>query len=480
VTTSAIVPRGSPVASAPASATEASVAVAPLPDSKLAGAIEGAIARDPVLHSQTIRVSVVNGEVALEGSVLTLAAKRRVENLVGSLKGVRSLINGILVDTPTPTRPDADVAKDVTVAIKRDPATRKANVRVTVSAGTVTLRGTADSATQRELLAEGASRVRGVEVVNLELASLASPRGDAELSTDVTDRLRDDARLDGSQVSVVVHGRSAALSGVVGSLAQRDAAVEDARGPGIAGVDVHALRVDWMENERARKDAQNPLPSDSHITDAVRSQLLGDARVEVQLPAVRVEEGVVTLSGNVMDFRAKTAAARDAYGVRGVSRVEDLMTVAPAMRETDATIERQVQQSIYSEATAPDARKVQVATANAKVTLRGAVASPEEKDTLEDDAEEVPGVIAVENDLEVKGYGPETHVAPAGSIRERVDENIFWDPRVEGDKIAADVAPNGDVTLTGLVYSAEEARSASQDAIKAGGAHVINRIRVAS
>jgi osmotically-inducible protein OsmY len=315
--------------------------------------------------------------------------------------------------------------------------------------------------------------------VTLEVVSVASPPGDAETSAAVTDRLRDDARLDGTQVAVVVHGRIASISGAVGSLAQRDAAMEDARVSGVGQVDADALRVDWRESDRARVAAQRPVPSDSHIADVVRRGLADDARVGARLPEVRVDQGVVTLSGDVMDFRAGKAAARDASGIRGVWRVDDRMTVVPAARESDATIEDQVQRSIYDDAAAPDARKVQITTANARVTLRGPVASPEERQMIENDAEEVPGVIAVDNDLQVQGYGPGTHAVSQASIRDRVVESVFWDPRIQGDKVATDVAPNGDVTLTGLVYSPEESRDASEDAVTAGAAHVSNHIRVA-
>ena len=49
--------------------------------------------------------------------------------------------------------------------------------------------------------------------------------------------------------------------------------------------------------------------------DAVSRRLSSDVRVRDQIPSVRVEQGVVTLSGNVVDFRAASAAERDARGV---------------------------------------------------------------------------------------------------------------------------------------------------------------------
>jgi osmotically-inducible protein OsmY len=155
------------------------------------------------------------------------------------------------------------------------------------------------------------------------------------------------------------------------------------------------------------------------------------------------------------------------------------MTVAPAMRESDAAIEDEVQQTLYNDPTTPDARNLQITTLGAKVTLSGVVASPEEKRVIEGDVEELPGVVAVENDLRARGHDSVTHVLPIGSMRDRVREGIFWDPRISGGEVATDATPNGYVTLTGLVYSWGEARAAGEDALRAGAAHVVNHIHLA-
>jgi hypothetical protein len=95
---------------------------------------------------------------------------------------------------------------------------------------------------------------------------------------------------------------------------------------------------------------------------------------------------------------------------------------------------------------------------------------------------EVPlGALMVSSDdhLQVQGYGADTHRMLSGSIWHDVVEKIFWDPRVEGGNVNAEVAANGDVTLSGLVYAGGEARAASEDATLAGAAHVISHIRIA-
>jgi len=449
---------------------------APIPDAQLAGAISESLASDPVLRAQPVHVSVADGAVTLTGTVRTLAAKWRSDRFVAGFKGVVGVTNDLLV-TPSAARKDVEIAKDVKDGIEGDPATRNAHVQVSVSVGTVSVTGAADSYAQRDLIAETASRVRGVQAVNLAATTArVSSRPDAEIATDVTEEMRNDARLDRTRVAVVVRARSAILSGVVGSLAQRAAAVEDAWNVGVASVDAQAVRIDWRENISERPTLSLPVPSDGDIANAVSRVLSNDVRVDAQLPAVHVDRGVVTLSGNVADFRARTAAYRDARRVSGTQRVENDTTVLPVKRESDTTIERQVLQSIYNGAAAPDSSDVQATTLNAKVTLSGAVASQEDKKVIELDAEEVPGVVAVQNDLRVPGYMPQTEVVAPETIRHRVIEAIFWDPRVPAGRVTVDVDARGSVTLNGRVDSWEDAQDASDDALRAGAAHVADHL----
>jgi hypothetical protein len=115
-----------PALSASAAAADAN---APIPDTKLASAIEESLARDPMLHSQPIRVSVMKGELTLDGTVRMLAAKWRAATFAEGFKGISLVTNRIVVEAPS--RPDAEVTKDVNDAIQSDPATRKAKVGVT-------------------------------------------------------------------------------------------------------------------------------------------------------------------------------------------------------------------------------------------------------------------------------------------------------------------------------------------------------------
>ena len=103
--------------------------------------------------------------------------------------------------------------------------------------------------------------------------------------------------------------------------------------------------------------------------------------------------------------------------------MENEVTVEAAKIQSDATIQKQVLAGIYSDVAAADSRDVRVTTKMAKVSLQGTVATRRDKAVIEDDVEEVPGVVAVSNDLQVTGN--DAFITP-GTLQRGVNEGIFW------------------------------------------------------
>jgi hypothetical protein len=67
---------------------------------------------------------------------------------------------------------------------------------------------------------------------------------------------------------------------------------------------------------------------DATLTTNVKAALSGDAAISQQAVQVAVQQGVVTLSGNVSDDTASSVAAQDAARVTGVKQVVNSLTVA--------------------------------------------------------------------------------------------------------------------------------------------------------
>ena len=71
------------------------------------------------------------------------------------------------------------------------------------------------------------------------------------------------------------------------------------------------------------------LKSDSQLPWAVRAELLWDPRVEQERVSVRVEDGIVTLSGAVSTLAAKAAAFDAARHARAPHRFERAFNCTP-------------------------------------------------------------------------------------------------------------------------------------------------------
>jgi osmotically-inducible protein OsmY len=445
-------------------------------DTTLARALANAIGGDAVLAQQHIHVAVDHDLVTLTGSVNSVSAKARAERLVRGFRGPTELHDQLVVDAPP--RPDADIAQDVRHVLQYDPATRKAQVQVEVDNGLVTLRGPNASRHERQLLVASAARVKGVKDVMLAFASPSTPAVEERVAREVNQRLADDGRLEGLRVTTHVQGRSVRLSGTVGSLAQREAAVEDARVDDIDEVEAQGLRVDWSAATQARARLPYSAPTDPDLAAAVLRELAGDPRIGFPLPTVTATQGVVTLSGKVSDFRSRRAATNDADSVRGVRRVDVQMTVAPARHQSDATLQKLVERTLVDDVETPDAPHLQITTSGAKVTLRGNVVSQEEKLLIASDVEAIPGVIGVEDDLDVQGASAATDPPPPGALRTRVVEQMFWDSRVDSSRVLTSVTPDGQVTLSGEVFSPQEERAAVADAVGAGAFGVVDHLHI--
>jgi hyperosmotically inducible protein len=70
-----------------------------------------------------------------------------------------------------------------------------------------------------------------------------------------------------------------------------------------------------------------PCPKDSYITTKVKAELAKSSSNTVSHIHVTTKDGVVMLKGNVNSDLEKQKAEKDASGVKGVSHVENNLTV---------------------------------------------------------------------------------------------------------------------------------------------------------
>ncbi len=139
--------------------------------------------------------------------------------------------------------------------------------------------------------------------------------------------------------------------------------------------------------------------SDEEIADAVLSALKWHPAVQEEKIKIKVENGNVRLEGEVeWEFERNNAKTAIEH-LAGVRSVTDAITVKA--KTTPSNIEQKINAAFHRSATI-DAKRIIAEVNGTKVTLRGTVRSFAEKQDAFDAAWDAPGVLSIENKLEVE------------------------------------------------------------------------------
>ena len=234
-------------------------------DSAIETAVEEALVYDPRVGSYNVNVDVDAGIATLRGEVDNLDAKRAAESVARRTVGVVAVKNRIKV-RPEPVT-DREIAQNVQEALARDPYVERFDISVSVSDGTVYLRGSVDSYFEKSQADNIASRAEGVVAVrnNLTVERPRYPmtydpytydqypyedewydyeppytfRSDAQIKENIQSEFFWSPFVDGGDIDVSVKTGVATLEGTVDSISERQAATENAYEGGAT----------WVENE---------------------------------------------------------------------------------------------------------------------------------------------------------------------------------------------------------------------------------------
>jgi len=214
--------------------------------------------------------------------------------------------------------------------------------------------------------------------------------GDTQLRHDVEAELEWDARFDARQIGVAVKNGVVALSGHVGSYAERRAAEEAAQS--IAGVKAIA-------NDIAVELASDTKRSDAEIAEAAVNALKANVSIPADSIKVLVHDGWVTLEGQVTMWYQRNAANTALTPLQGVKGISDNITISSKVFVSD--VENKIEEAFRRRAHL-DAKKISVTALDGTVTLEGEVHSSQERTQAESAAWQAPGVSQVINKLIVQ------------------------------------------------------------------------------
>ncbi|RPH60897.1 MAG: BON domain-containing protein [Acidobacteria bacterium] len=214
-------------------------------------------------------------------------------------------------------------------------------------------------------------------------------RDDIELRRKVLEELDWDPSFDAAAIGVTVKDGIVTLSGFVKSYPEKRNAESAVRR--VAGVRAVA-------EDLTVKLSDETVRTDADVAKAILVALGSNISIPADRIQVTVEDGWVTLDGEVeWQFQKNTAENAMKY-VRGVRALNNRIKIKPRASTTE--VKSKIQAALARRAQA-EANRITVEAAGEKIVLRGTVHSWAEKEAVESAAWSAPGVSRVENDLSV-------------------------------------------------------------------------------
>ena len=438
------------------------------------------------VSAHLIDVTTHEGIVVLTGITDNLLARERAEEITLLVRGVRGVVNELLISTPDV--PDEELQRHLATALTDDPATTDYNVRCTAVDGVVTATGVVQSWAEKQLVLRVVRGVRGVRRLHTDDLVIGwgeVQNSDEEITTQIRELLDWDIRVHSALVDIQTNDRVVNLSGTVGSAAEKAQVVATAYQAGANHVDDRDLFVAYWAQSPELRRSKYAARSDEGIAKAVRDTFRFDPRVLSYQPTVLVHNGIVTLSGAVSNLRAKQDAERDARDVVGVWDVQNLLKVRANRFIPDLNII-----SSIKDALARDPYlgffDFSVHVRNGKASLYGQVSSHFEQEQAGAVASGVNGVSDLDNWVSVAaspGFdGFQVHARKPNAdfaLAERIRSRYFWSASLHNQGVEVAVE-KGRATLTGTVDTWLDRDQAAYDAYSAGARYVDNDLLVST
>lgn len=200
-----------------------------------------------------------------------------------------------------------------------------------------------------------------------------------------------------------------------------------------------------------------PADSDLDVQALVYDELEWTPEVDAAGIGVAVDDGAVTLSGEVESYAERLAANRAAFRVRGVRAVVDNITVHPkgGWPVTETDVAKNVERALEAASNVPDSVHAQVH--EHVVTLTGEVEWDYQRRAARRAVQFLDGVYTVRDDITLSSR------PTAVDTQDRIARALVRNAQLDAHAITVTVT-GGKVTLTGTVRSAAERVQAEQAA----------------
>jgi osmotically-inducible protein OsmY len=371
-------------------------------DMDIAQDVRHRIVNSVAIESSNIKVACTSGTIELTGKVGSWSEREEADLLASEVRGVKDVQNYLSLSW-NKDRSDEAIKKDVAAALTRDVYLTDLPIDVSVKNGTVTLTGSVGSNYEKTRAADDIQWINNVtgldNKLQVEWWEREGTRAKTPIPTDndlryaVTEALVHDSRLEPLDLIVRVFHGHATLEGSVANTYQKQ----------IAGADAsNIVGIVWITNHLSARPVKR---DDSEIRDDVTFEILTDDALSNQNIIVKVDNGVVILSGKVGTGYDRVHATTVASRIRGVKEVVNNIHVDWPREYADAEIFKKIWDRIDSNwLLAPVKDKIKFNVKKGVVTLTGTVYNWGERNEAEHLALNTNGVRLVNDGLHVEGY----------------------------------------------------------------------------